>query len=244
MRDAVRAAARAILRPMTAPGALTADYDFTLPPELIAQSPPAERGTSRLMLVDRTLGTDLACTIRRHRQLTFAPATSSFATPHASCAPACLDAAIRVRRPRSCCSSALGDARYEAMVSPGRKAAAGSHCARRERARRADSRSDRATHSRRRARHASVGRRRDRAATGTSRSHHTSSATMSQRCGAVSDRVRERDTAPSPHPRQGFISPTRSSCARHAGCDHGRRACCTSAPARSSPSRSMIRQIT
>jgi S-adenosylmethionine:tRNA ribosyltransferase-isomerase len=32
------------------------DFDFALPPELIAQEPPAERGTSRLLYLDRTTG--------------------------------------------------------------------------------------------------------------------------------------------------------------------------------------------
>jgi len=34
-------------------GTRTSDYDFPLPPELIAQSPPQMRGDSRLMVVDR-----------------------------------------------------------------------------------------------------------------------------------------------------------------------------------------------
>jgi S-adenosylmethionine:tRNA ribosyltransferase-isomerase len=33
-----------------------ADFDFDLPEELIAQQPPAERGTSRMLLLDRTSG--------------------------------------------------------------------------------------------------------------------------------------------------------------------------------------------
>jgi S-adenosylmethionine:tRNA ribosyltransferase-isomerase len=32
------------------------DFDFTLPPELIAQQPPAQRGASRMMTLDRTTG--------------------------------------------------------------------------------------------------------------------------------------------------------------------------------------------
>lgn len=32
------------------------DFDFELPPELIAQHPPAERGTSRMLVVDRSSG--------------------------------------------------------------------------------------------------------------------------------------------------------------------------------------------
>lgn len=34
----------------------TSDFDFTLPPELIAQDPPAERGQSRLLRLDRRTG--------------------------------------------------------------------------------------------------------------------------------------------------------------------------------------------
>jgi S-adenosylmethionine:tRNA ribosyltransferase-isomerase len=45
---------------MTDPMALTvADFDFHLPEELIAQQPPAERGASRMLVVDRATG-DLA----------------------------------------------------------------------------------------------------------------------------------------------------------------------------------------
>lgn len=35
---------------------LTSDFDFALPDELIAQAPPAERGTSRLMVLERASG--------------------------------------------------------------------------------------------------------------------------------------------------------------------------------------------
>lgn len=34
----------------------TSDYDYELPPELIAQEPPATRGTSRMMVVERAKG--------------------------------------------------------------------------------------------------------------------------------------------------------------------------------------------
>ena len=37
-------------------GLLVSDFDFDLPPELIAQQPPAERGLSRMLSVDRATG--------------------------------------------------------------------------------------------------------------------------------------------------------------------------------------------
>lgn len=37
-------------------GQLVTDYDFDLPPELIAQQPPAERGMSRMLVMDRASG--------------------------------------------------------------------------------------------------------------------------------------------------------------------------------------------
>ena len=39
-----------------ATGLRVADFDFHLPEELIAQQPPAERGTSRMLVLDRTTG--------------------------------------------------------------------------------------------------------------------------------------------------------------------------------------------
>lgn len=39
------------------PGSLTSDYDFPLPPELIAQSPLEPRDSARLLVVDRAAGT-------------------------------------------------------------------------------------------------------------------------------------------------------------------------------------------
>ncbi len=33
-----------------------ADFDYDLPEDLIAQQPPAERGTSRMLVMDRATG--------------------------------------------------------------------------------------------------------------------------------------------------------------------------------------------
>ena len=43
-------------RPEAADGLRVADFDFDLPAELIAQQPPAERGQSRMLVVDRATG--------------------------------------------------------------------------------------------------------------------------------------------------------------------------------------------
>ncbi|HEV8448450.1 MAG TPA: tRNA preQ1(34) S-adenosylmethionine ribosyltransferase-isomerase QueA [Gemmatimonadaceae bacterium] len=101
-------------------GDLTSDYDFELPHDLIAQRPLERRDASRLMVVDRASG-DI-----QHK--TFADVASLIAPidvvvvnrsrvirarllgARASGAPA----EILLLKP-------LGDARYEAMVSPGGK---------------------------------------------------------------------------------------------------------------------------
>ena len=107
--------------PSTTPGLLTADYDFDLPPDLIAQSPLAQRDASRLMVVDRGAATF------SHRTFSDLPELVSpgdllvvnrsrvvkarlLGTRVGSGAPA----EIFLLQP-------LGDRRYEAMVSPGGK---------------------------------------------------------------------------------------------------------------------------
>ena len=37
-------------------GLLVEDFNYDLPPELIAQQPPAERGMSRMLVMDRKTG--------------------------------------------------------------------------------------------------------------------------------------------------------------------------------------------
>jgi S-adenosylmethionine:tRNA ribosyltransferase-isomerase len=107
--------------PPPTPGLLTADYDFALPHELIAQAPLAERDASRLMVVDRGSGTI------SHRRFSDLPTLTApgdllvvnrsrvvkarlLGTRVGSGAPA----EIFLLQP-------LGDGRYEAMVSPGGK---------------------------------------------------------------------------------------------------------------------------
>ena len=102
-------------------GLLTADYDFDLPPALIAQSPLAQRDASRLMVVDRSAETI------SHRKFSDLPELVApgdllvvnrsrvvkarlLGTRVGSGAPA----EIFLLQP-------LGDGRYEAMVSPGGK---------------------------------------------------------------------------------------------------------------------------
>jgi S-adenosylmethionine:tRNA ribosyltransferase-isomerase len=102
-------------------GTLTSDYDFDLPPELIAQSPLAKRDASRLMVLDRASGSI------SHRSFADLPELLAprdllvvnrskvvkarlLGTRVGSGAPA----EIFLLNP-------LGDGRYEAMVSPGGK---------------------------------------------------------------------------------------------------------------------------
>jgi S-adenosylmethionine:tRNA ribosyltransferase-isomerase len=102
-------------------GLRTADYDFDLPHDLIAQSPLAQRDASRLMVVNRVAGTI------EHRRFTDLPdfvasgdllvvnrsrvvKARLLGTRVGSGAPA----EIFLLQP-------LGDGRYEAMVSPGGK---------------------------------------------------------------------------------------------------------------------------
>jgi S-adenosylmethionine:tRNA ribosyltransferase-isomerase len=102
-------------------GLLTADYDFHLPPELIAQTPLERRDASRLMVLDRTTGT-----ISHHR-FTELP---SLLDPK-DLLVANRSRVVRARllgrrfgsgaRAEVFLLSPIGGDRYEAMVSPGGK---------------------------------------------------------------------------------------------------------------------------
>lgn len=101
-------------------GTRTADYDFELPPERIAQHPLERRDASRLMVVDRATETIAHRTFAEIAEL-FDPSDvlvvnrtrvlrARLLGTRASGAPA----EILLLKP-------LGDGRYEAMVSPGGK---------------------------------------------------------------------------------------------------------------------------
>ena len=102
-------------------GLLTADYDFDLPPALIAQSPAARRDGSRLMVLDRATGTIA------HR--TFADLPELFAAGDALVVNRSKVVKARLLGTRAGSGAPaeifllapLGEGRYEAMVSPGGK---------------------------------------------------------------------------------------------------------------------------
>lgn len=114
--------AASILRRMSdhAPGTRTADYDFHLPAELIAQRPAERRDESRLMVVHRTTG---AIEHRTFADLaTLIPAGDALALNTTRV----FRARLLGRRDSGAPAEIfllrdLGDGRWEAMVSPGGK---------------------------------------------------------------------------------------------------------------------------
>ncbi len=110
---------------MPSPGSRTADYDYALPPDRIAQVPAAARDASRLLVIDRARGTiahhvfrDLVGLIPPGDALvvntTRVIRARLLGTRVGSGAPA----EILLLRP-------LGDGRFEALVRPGGKLGAG-----------------------------------------------------------------------------------------------------------------------
>ena len=103
------------------PGLLTADYDFELPPELIAQTPLPRRDASRLMVLDR--GRDTI----EHRLFTDLPTLLEPRDLLVVNRSRVVRARLLGRRFGSGARaeifllSPLGGDRYEAMVSPGGK---------------------------------------------------------------------------------------------------------------------------
>jgi S-adenosylmethionine:tRNA ribosyltransferase-isomerase len=102
-------------------GLLTSDYDFALPPELIAQTPLARRDASRLMVLDRASGTI------QHRRFDELPALlrpSDLLVVNRSrvVKARLLGSRVGSGAPAEIfLLSPLGGDRYEAMVSPGGK---------------------------------------------------------------------------------------------------------------------------
>ena len=102
-------------------GLLTADYDFDLPPELIAQTPLARRDASRLMVLDRAAGTIT------HARFTDLPSLMTAGDLLVLNRSRVVKARLLGTRAGSGAPaeifllSPLGDGRYEALVSPGGK---------------------------------------------------------------------------------------------------------------------------
>ncbi len=102
-------------------GFRTTDYDFDLPPELIAQAPLAQRDASRLMVVDRASGSI------EHRSFSdlpglLAPRDVLVVNRSKVVKARLLGTRVGSGAPAEIfLLSALGDGRYEAMVSPGGK---------------------------------------------------------------------------------------------------------------------------
>ena len=101
-------------------GLRTSDYDFVLPPELIAQQPAARRDASRLMVVDRAAGTIT------HRRFTDLPALVQPGDVLAVNTTRVIRARLLGTRDSGAPAEVFllrpqGGARWEAMVSPGAK---------------------------------------------------------------------------------------------------------------------------
>ncbi|MDQ6738596.1 MAG: tRNA preQ1(34) S-adenosylmethionine ribosyltransferase-isomerase QueA [Gemmatimonadota bacterium] len=101
-------------------GARTSDYDFALPAELIAQSPPDLRGDSRLMVVDRAANTISHCAfvdivdLVPSGDLVVRNTTRVMRARLLGVRDSGAPAEVLLLK-------ALGDSRYEAMVRPGGK---------------------------------------------------------------------------------------------------------------------------
>jgi S-adenosylmethionine:tRNA ribosyltransferase-isomerase len=108
-----------------------ADFDFELPEELIAQQPPAERGTSRMLVMDRATGT-----VRDSRFAEFPSLLKGgdvLVLNDSRVIPARLYARRTMRREREkptgrievMLTEPAGKHRWRALVRPGRKVAIG-----------------------------------------------------------------------------------------------------------------------
>ncbi|MEX1187238.1 MAG: tRNA preQ1(34) S-adenosylmethionine ribosyltransferase-isomerase QueA [Gemmatimonadaceae bacterium] len=101
-------------------GSRTADYDFDLPPELIAQTPAERRDESRMLVLDRAAGTIA------HRKFTDLPEYLSAGDALVLNSSKVIRARLLGTRDSGAPAEVmlikpLGDGRYEAMVHPGGK---------------------------------------------------------------------------------------------------------------------------
>lgn len=101
-------------------GGRTADYDFDLPPELIAQTPAGRRDESRMLVVDRAAGTIA------HRKFTDLPGYLSAGDALVLNSSKVIRARLLGTRDSGAPAEVmlikpLGVGRYEAMVHPGGK---------------------------------------------------------------------------------------------------------------------------
>ncbi len=102
-------------------GALTSDYDFDLPSELIAQAPLARRDASRLMVLDRASGSISHRSFSELTQL-LEPRDLLVVNRSKVVKARLLGTRVGSGAPAEIfLLSPLGDGRYEAMVSPGGK---------------------------------------------------------------------------------------------------------------------------
>ena len=118
-------------RPKTSPDLRVADFDFDLPQELIAQQPPAERGASRMMVMDRVTGAVRDCVFTDFPSLLHSG--DLLVLNDSRVIPARLYARRTLRREREkptgrievMLTEPAGKNRWRALVRPGRKVAIG-----------------------------------------------------------------------------------------------------------------------
>ena len=112
-------------------GLRVADFDFDLPPELIAQQPPEQRGQSRMLVMDRATGELRDSSVRRFPSLLHPG--DLLVLNDSRVIPARLYARRTLRREREkptgrievMLTEPAGENLWRALVRPGRKVAIG-----------------------------------------------------------------------------------------------------------------------